>query len=94
MDDGWIGLMHDKRFLFFAASHVSSDVTTREIMSKRINRKEYLGAAGATLTGMAIGRNAQESSAANPHKFRKHKSPGNDSKSVGKILTLAGMRRR
>ena len=35
-------------------------------MSKRINRKEFLGAAGATLAGMAIGRNAQGAVGANP----------------------------
>ena len=35
-------------------------------MSRRINRKEFLGVAGASLAGFAIGRNAEAAAAANP----------------------------
>lgn len=35
-------------------------------MAKRINRKEFLGVAGASLAGIAIGRNAHGAAASNP----------------------------
>ncbi len=56
-----------KRFSDFATSSSTERPQHERIeMSRRINRKEFLGVAGASLAGLAIGRNAEAAAAANP----------------------------